>query len=503
MSKQIRNIIIAVAVVLLLAGVLLLLNLLPAQPPEDDDTTTTSAVEMSTVEGMTTAAANAGIYLTQDEEGNLDAIEVENETGSYKISQPQKNMWVVDGYEDLLTSDSVGFLVDSCANFKVASVANENCTNFAEYGLDDPAASVHIAFRDGSEMTVYFGDIDPSSPAKSRYLYVKGGKTVYLESVGLYSAFSQSLEEMFSAEMLSPQRSTDGDGNTVYAEVDSMELSGAAREQVIKIEANKDYEKQTTGNRVLTDSKLIITAPITAPLDISKDSGQFGSAYSRILETGITASSVAKVHPTEIDLAKYGLTEPAYTLKFTSGKNEYIFHMSKFDYKESVYYAMDEFGKVVFRINETGGKWMTATLDQLAPKKLYDGDCFQLSKVTVKTETGTNTFNVTQLGNFQMTVKNGSKEVDVGLFRNFFDTVCSLEWVDAAQTIPTIGGRDTVLEIRIEYTGDTHFSSAAGDVITLTKSSARRYMIGINGRGYFACDSNALNALLTAYKALL
>ena len=107
MSKQIRNIIIAVVVVLLLVGGLVLIRLLPAsQQQGGGDVTTTASSSNTTTQGQTAAPAEEGIYLTQNEEGNLDTIEIANEFSSYKLVQQQKNVWVVDGYEDILTGDA-------------------------------------------------------------------------------------------------------------------------------------------------------------------------------------------------------------------------------------------------------------------------------------------------------------------------------------------------------------------------------------------------------------
>lgn len=503
MSKQIRNIIITVVVVLLLAGGLLLIKMLPEeQQPVNEESTTVNSETETTTQGEEEIITQApeGIYLTQNEEGNLDTIEVTNEHGTYKLIQPQKNMWIVDGYDDLLTDDEVPFLVDSCANFKVASVVDGNCTDFSKYGLTNPKVTVRITFRDGSEMTVYFGDVNPSSSTKSRYLYVKNGKEVYEEAVGLYTAFSNSLEELFSTEMLSPQRITDTEGKTAFADIDSIVLGGTARDKEIIITANQFYGKQNSGNLIFKESKMTITSPISIPLDISSETGRFGTTYSRLTETGIMASSVAKVHPTDADKAKFGLAEPAYTVAITSQGKKYQFYFSELNVQEGVYYATDEFGMIIFCVNQTNGKWITATLDELATKNLYVGDPYQLSKVTVKTENASTAFNVTQLGDYEMTVKEGNREVDAAWFRRFFDIVCELDWVDVAEKVPTIGGRDTVLEIRVEYTADTGY---AQDVITLTKCSPRRYLIGVNGKGAFACDTNGLNSILKAYEGLM
>lgn len=506
MSKQIRNIVITVAVVILLLGGLLALKLIPAQPSEDNETTTTTAAAQTTQPGESAPALEEpiddGIYLTQDEEGNLDYIEIENEYGKYTLRQPQKNMWMVEGYDDLLISDAVGYIVDSCANFKLASVVTEDCKDFSEYGLTSPTASARIVFRDGSEMTVCFGDVDPASVTKSRYVYVKGGKTVYLESVGLSTAFTRSLEYMFSTEVLSPQRTTDADDKIAFSEIASVELGGTAREQVIKIEKNKYFERGNIGNDVLTGSKLLVTSPISAPLDTDTGSTQFGAAYSRILETGIEAASVEKVHPSESDLEKYGLTaDAAYTLKITSEDGKvFRFLAGECDPASGAYYLTDEFGKMIFSIDENHGLWLSATLGQLVPKKLYESNCLKLSKVTVKTQEGTNVFDITQLQDAQISVKNGSREIEPSTFRSFFDSLCKLEWIDTAQKIPTIGGKDTVLEVRVNYAGA---SGATADVITLTKCSPRRYLIAINGKGYFACDTTALETVLSAYRAML
>lgn len=282
MSKQIRNIIITVVVVLLLAGGLLLIKMLPEeQQPVNEESTTVNSETETTTQGEEEIITQApeGIYLTQNEEGNLDTIEVTNEHGTYKLIQPQKNMWIVDGYDDLLTDDEVPFLVDSCANFKVASVVDGNCTDFSKYGLTNPKVTVRITFRDGSEMTVYFGDVNPSSSTKSRYLYVKNGKEVYEEAVGLYTAFSNSLEELFSTEMLSPQRITDTEGKTAFADIDSIVLGGTARDKEIIITANQFYGKQNSGNLIFKESKMTITSPISIPLDISSETGRFNHIF--------------------------------------------------------------------------------------------------------------------------------------------------------------------------------------------------------------------------------
>lgn len=497
MSKQIRNVIISLVVVLLLVGALVLIKFMPADESHGDEGVTTTQAVTQTPEDVTTPP-DEGIYLTKDESNNLDYIEVTSDKGTFKVMQPQKSIWLVEGYEDMLTSDSLSYLVDSAANFKCAAIVKENCEDMSIYGLDKPVVTVRSVFRDGSEMTVYFGDPAPDSDAKSRYLYVKNGKTVYLEAVGLYSSFYHSIEDMFSPEVISPLYSSDPDSESKYETIDSIVLGGKARGTVIKMSANANYGTQKSGNQLMTNSRLIITEPINAAVD-TETSGKFGTTYSKLTENGITAASVAAVHPTEEVLAKYGLVDPAYTLEFTAGGKTYKFSFSEYDAAEEVYYGTNENAMAVYRFNLTSAQWLVTGVEGLAAQNFYDGNLLQVSNITVTSGKDTKSFDIAHPNESSYTVSCGGKDVPVGNMTAFFSSICKLTWFEKAPSIPPITDSTTELKIVIKYNSDLGF---APDTITFTKSSARRYLVAVNGKGYFSCDETTLNKLIELYNSI-
>ncbi len=158
MTKSTRNIVIIAAVIALLAVGIVVLNKVDFS--KDNDTQTADTKETYTIYS---AAVD-----------DLSAVSVESQNGVIEAVKSGNN-WTLKGTDDV-DGSKVYTLVSTVSSITSKNKISENVTDFSQYGLEEPSATVVINGKDG-ENTLYIGD---KSPTLGEYfIRLNGDATVY------------------------------------------------------------------------------------------------------------------------------------------------------------------------------------------------------------------------------------------------------------------------------------------------------------------------------------
>ena len=355
MNKKIRNLIIGAVVLVLLVGVLLLLIFLPEQDTtEEESSAAESSYTSSTVE----------LFSREAEE--VESITLENESGSIVINREEEDdssVYTVEGLEDVDTNSSASSLASSLNTVSATQLVEENPSDIAKYGLDSPSATITVNYTDGTSNVLYFGDTLPTG--SGAYGMVNDDASVYAMSSTLVSYTGSVLTDFVDTTVVptwEAPASEESSGTTkTEPDIRSMSVTGGTLGDVlgdtpftfVMGETNEEMESYGVSGSTWT-----ITSPVTASLHTENTASIREGAY------GLSASSVAAVHPDEAALAEYGLADPYCVVEFDREGEEFTLTIGNSDGGTGRYVMVN--GKdVVFVVAESELPWISIELNQM------------------------------------------------------------------------------------------------------------------------------------------
>ena len=163
---QKKKIIIVGVILLVLVGALLVINNLPTAPADPD----------LPGDGSETFNPGVEVYTVNSE----DIVQMDVNVGEENFSFVRKDgKWEFksDATVRLLASE-VNFICIELSGVYAKECIEENASDFAKYGLAEPAATLKAHLKDGTDKTVHIGYKSPDG--SSYYCYVDGNPNVYL-----------------------------------------------------------------------------------------------------------------------------------------------------------------------------------------------------------------------------------------------------------------------------------------------------------------------------------
>ncbi len=143
-------------------------------------------------------------HLLEYDATEIETIEVENDAATYtlvsKLTETEdssgntetEQTWTLKGYEDWeLTSASISNLTSIGSALRGVSTVAEtkDSVDLANFGLDDPYATVTIHYTDGHEVTVYVGNETPDGVYRYGMLSDREGVFTIYKSVATYAGY--------------------------------------------------------------------------------------------------------------------------------------------------------------------------------------------------------------------------------------------------------------------------------------------------------------------------
>ncbi|HIQ58858.1 MAG TPA: DUF4340 domain-containing protein [Candidatus Merdivicinus intestinavium] len=497
MNKKIRNLIIGAVVLVLLVGVLLLLIFLPEQDTtEEESSAAESSYTSSTVE----------LFSREAEE--VESITLENESGSIVINREEEDdssVYTVEGLEDVDTNSSASSLASSLNTVSATQLVEENPSDIAKYGLDSPSATITVNYTDGTSNVLYFGDTLPTG--SGAYGMVNDDASVYAMSSTLVSYTGSILTDFVDTTVVptwEAPASEESSGTTkTEPDIRSMSVTGGTLGDVlgdtpftfVMGETNEEMESYGVSGSTWT-----ITSPVTASLHTENTASIREGAY------GLSASSVAAVHPDEAALAEYGLADPYCVVEFDREGEEFTLTIGNSDGGTGRYVIVN--GKdVVFVVAESELPWISIDLNQMLSTLIFLPYIDDVSQVDLTIGDETYVFELT-LGEPEVnedgeeeeptleSVTCNGEEISLDNFRTMYQYLLSAP----AEEVNLDGATGTLLA---SFTYHYHDNPDQTDTIEIFQISERRCSIALNGRNDFTCRMAYYTRLVENMEALL
>ncbi|MCR4902690.1 MAG: DUF4340 domain-containing protein [Butyrivibrio sp.] len=124
---------------------------------------------------------------------DISTLKVSNTEGEFTLEYFDDTWYFLDDDQTLLLQSTVASMAGDFCDITSDKVI-ENAENLADYGLDEPEITVTATMTDGTEHTLYIGDLN--STASIYYIMVDDDTTVYTVSSTLHTHFDGSADEL-------------------------------------------------------------------------------------------------------------------------------------------------------------------------------------------------------------------------------------------------------------------------------------------------------------------
>lgn len=207
-------------------------------------------------------------------------------SGEAEYAFHKDGTWLYDADEAFpVSAEALEELLAPFSSFNAAFVIRD-VTDYAQYGLEEPECTIEIGTADAS-YTIALGDM--SAMDDQRYVSIGDGN-VYLAVTDPMDAFAVELSDLIDNDEI-PQMDT----------VTALSLTGAVEESIAYVEAGgPSYSDE--------DVYFLQSGEESLPLDTDLVEDYLGGIRSLVL------TDYATYNATEIELASFGLNDPALTV---------------------------------------------------------------------------------------------------------------------------------------------------------------------------------------------
>lgn len=207
-------------------------------------------------------------------------------SGEAEYAFHKDETWIYDADEAFpVSAEALEELLAPFSSFNAAFVIRD-VTDYAQYGLEEPECTIEIGTADAS-YTIALGDM--SAMDDQRYVSIGDGN-VYLAVTDPMDAFAVELSDLIDNDEI-PQMDT----------VTALSLTGAVEETIAYVEAGgPSYSDE--------DVYFLQSGEESLPLDTDLVEDYLGGIR------GLVLTDYATYNATEIELASFGLNDPALTV---------------------------------------------------------------------------------------------------------------------------------------------------------------------------------------------
>lgn len=207
-------------------------------------------------------------------------------SGEAEYAFHKDGTWIYDADEAFpVSAEALEELLAPFSSFNAAFVIRD-VTDYAQYGLEEPECTIEIGTVDAS-YTIALGDM--SAMDDQRYVSIGDGN-VYLAVTDPMDAFAVELSDLIDNDEI-PQMDT----------VTALSLTGAVEESIAYVEAGgPSYSDE--------DVYFLQSGEESLPLDTDLVEDYLGGIRDLVL------TDYATYNATEIELASFGLNDPALTV---------------------------------------------------------------------------------------------------------------------------------------------------------------------------------------------
>lgn len=340
---------------------------------------------------------------------NAERLEIKNQLDEFTFVRRLQNTYYIEGKEDLkLTGAKVLSALTYAGSVKASSKVQENVTNWEEYGLATPIATVRWT---QGEKTHYFeiGDTVPTGNQNLYYLRFNGTDTLYTMTKDAVEMFTTKRMDYYDTTVFAFDSNTDGPYITNFT-----------------IYSKKLGETVVADLQDLTSEDLGLTAYVmSAPIEHNFSTEKFELVNS--LMSTLTSLTVFSDDISQQNLEKYGLTDPEYTFTFTNVATKNVAHFGKTS-DDGYLYMYAEGKDFIYLVDKSAISVLTYDLAAYCDVMSYSRSYDTINSLVIKG--GGKTFEVqiagtADEGNLQAYINN--KYVDYENFGTLYAHIISIE----------------------------------------------------------------------------
>ena len=320
----------------------------------------------SYAEQASLAAAAASSGEEEDSQNSRNLRTVDGITPS-----DMKMHYTMQGYEDDdLSSSMTDVMAYQCSYVTAYKIVDKSGSKYADYGLEEPAATVSVTFSDNSQETLYIGSFAPDNAGI--YFRRQGNANVYLTYYEAVDAFLTDKLDYFSRTMTT--------GLETEENIKEFSISGKSMAQPISItsqvaRSSQSAYKMTSPKREICSSEMV---------------DETAEALFNFVGTKVVAAQA-----TAEDIEKFGLAEPYLEVSAEGEKGTSASLLISEKDQQETCYVMTKGGTLICRVPFSDvQKWYEAEDYMFFAKSLLYTALTELTSVEITTGGKTYSFDV-------------------------------------------------------------------------------------------------------------
>lgn len=496
-NKTILILIAAVAVVAALVVLLIVLRSAPATMSEDESSEPAAITDSVSSDGeheITVGVDESGAILHNGTgtllgyvPADVKQIDVENEGGSFTVlsetPEGEATVYTLVGFEDYPLQDGIA---DEVANASAAIDFIEIVSaggNLADFGLDQPRATVKVQFSDDTYATLRVGS--DAAAGAGTYLAFGSSDAVYLVATEDVEKFFYSVTEFISLDI------TESLSDADTSDFTTLTISGSHFPEPITLVPNTDEA---------LNASYLMTAPLSTPANAVESYDIAGNIR------GLYAESVVCVNPSDNQLESFGLSDPYAAIEAEYPDGVTVLYSSA-PADDGIVHIYNPDKDIVYTIQLAAVCWARTSVEALMPEEIVDVKLAAVSGLTFTSSADSYTFElssttetVTDENDVEQTVTtteatyNGKKltEDNVNIF---FQNLNGIKNQGAADNA---AANDKVLSFTLSYS-----TGRSDDAIVIyAASDSAKYIAEVNGVTVGAVAKSYVDKLIESAASL-
>ncbi len=418
---------------------------------------------------------------------DVQSVHIENASGSFDVEAEGEGYKSDDIAPDVLDMEEFVALMTYSGAVNALQSVDSNPSDLSLYGLDAPAATVDIAYKDGPALSLRIGSAEPIS---GNYYFSVGGKpAVYLMEAARCAPFLQPKKDYID-DVITPVSQM---SSPLSAILDVTFTGGPLAEPIsIRAITGEDKELSRIASSFGAPTHLVMGKGIHE-LDQTYGVDLLGSLL------GLPATGIVGYNYTPQQISDFGFSKPSMQVAFDlkNGVDTEVVHyaLSVLE-KDGAFYLTCNDNGVIYQIDKP--LFWSIQYDKLPVRWFLSPLMMDVESVELSTDGQTYTFDITGETNADKKVTCNGAPMDIERFRTFYQLLIS------AASDGLLVGEDTpegepLLTLTYRYLDE----EKKPDVMKLYKGTARRVYVEVNGAMEFSMEEAYLARVQAAAAVIM
>lgn len=426
-------------------AMVVLLAYQPAQPSKADSDTVTRFTSYENVD-------------------DIVLVHVQNETGQYTLVNAGEGKFSIqDVDDDLLNTEAISNLFTGMQQVVSSGTVKKDVSegDLAQYGLDDPVATVLLMDKDEGGLEMKIGDLSPDQVG--RYLYITGVPNVYTMDDSVAQTYLSDRSAYLDLQFYP---SMEGDNIKSIASFELTDAQGGG------------YRLERTR---VSDITTLIYFDMVSPVHITTSRQ---NVETQLLTPLQNLRGETLVSTDAADYATYGLDQPDYTIHMNYQDQDYTLLFAE---KDGVMYGTTDGTGRIFTVSNDQAKFLSKNYMDIIGDSVFDQNITTISNITLDIRGEHFSYDIDGEGNSLTAVENGESK-DISVFMDLFSALGEIN----------IEGETGAVSGEPEFTMTVTYreANAPQDVFTMIPMDDRKCAVSVNGNIAFYTYRTTIDNIL-------